>query len=52
LAGKLAETPMVKYALKIWDNDHFYENVTHYKKLVGKLIYLTNISPDIQFVVQ
>ncbi|GJR76608.1 ribonuclease H-like domain-containing protein [Tanacetum coccineum] len=33
------------------DDDHLLDNIRNYKKLVGKLIYLTNTRPDISYVV-
>ncbi|GKD83384.1 hypothetical protein Tco_1350223 [Tanacetum coccineum] len=33
------------------DKDPLLENITDYQKLMGKLIYLTNIRPDISYVV-
>ncbi|GJX18366.1 ribonuclease H-like domain-containing protein [Tanacetum coccineum] len=33
------------------DKDPLLENITDYKKLMGKLIYLTNTRPDISYVV-
>ncbi|GJU07119.1 ribonuclease H-like domain-containing protein [Tanacetum coccineum] len=34
------------------DNDHLLDNIGNYQRLVGKLIYLTNIGPNISYVVQ
>ncbi|GJX86070.1 ribonuclease H-like domain-containing protein [Tanacetum coccineum] len=31
------------------DDDHLLDNIGNYQKLVGKLIYLTNIRPDISY---
>lgn len=52
LAVKPAPTPMVK-TTKLHDSDAAtYTNPDEYRKLVGRLLYLTNIHPDISYAVQ
>ncbi|GJV03140.1 ribonuclease H-like domain-containing protein [Tanacetum coccineum] len=54
LACKPAETPlMTKIAIsnKASDKDSLLDNITDYQKLMGKLMYLTNIRPHISYVV-
>nr|GEU75231.1 ribonuclease H-like domain-containing protein [Tanacetum cinerariifolium] len=48
LACKTAKTPLM--SKHVISNEAF-ENVTDYQKLIGKLIYLTNTTPDISYVV-
>jgi hypothetical protein len=47
LADKLVKTPMVKGALKGAETNPFYLDVTGYRRLLRKLLYLTTTRPDI-----
>ncbi|GJR58583.1 ribonuclease H-like domain-containing protein [Tanacetum coccineum] len=49
--AKLTSTLIENGFSQTCDNDPLLENVTDYQKLMGKLIYLTNIRPDISYVV-
>ncbi|GJQ97754.1 ribonuclease H-like domain-containing protein [Tanacetum coccineum] len=55
LAAKHVDTPLPENTtlnhIKS-DNDHLLDNIGNYQRLVGKLIYLTNIGPNISYVVQ
>jgi hypothetical protein len=52
LAGKPAPTPMVKGILKEALTDDLYEDVAGYRRIIGRLLYLTTTRPDIQYAVQ
>ncbi|GKD64276.1 ribonuclease H-like domain-containing protein, partial [Tanacetum coccineum] len=52
LACKPAKTPLMSKLVisnEASDQDPLLENITDYQKLMGKLIYLTNIRPDISY---
>nr|GEZ79106.1 ribonuclease H-like domain-containing protein [Tanacetum cinerariifolium] len=52
LACKPAKTPLMTKILisnEASDNDSLLDNITDYQNLMGKLIYLTNIRPDISY---
>ncbi|GJU37394.1 ribonuclease H-like domain-containing protein [Tanacetum coccineum] len=54
LAAKHVDTPLPENATLNHtesDDDHLLVNVANYKRLVGKLIYLTNTRPDIAYVI-
>nr|GEV43230.1 hypothetical protein [Tanacetum cinerariifolium] len=54
LACKPARTPMMSklsISNEATNNDPFLDNIVDYQKLMGKLIYLTNIRSDISYVV-
>ncbi|GJZ54313.1 hypothetical protein Tco_0609198 [Tanacetum coccineum] len=54
LACKPAKTPLMSklvFSNEASENDPLLENITDYKKLMGKLIYLTNTRPVISYVV-
>ena len=51
LACKLASTPMSSNIKLTKDDGDPYEDVSHYCRLIGRLIYLTNTCPDICFAV-
>ncbi|GJS95882.1 ribonuclease H-like domain-containing protein [Tanacetum coccineum] len=54
LACKPAKTPLLSKLVisnEASDKDPLLENITDYRKLMGKLIYLTNTRPDISYVV-
>jgi len=50
LVAKPTPTPMVKTTL-LAHNDS-YKDITRYRRLVGRLLYLTNTKPDINYAVQ
>ncbi|GJZ22729.1 ribonuclease H-like domain-containing protein [Tanacetum coccineum] len=55
LACKPAKTPLMSklvFSNEASENDPLLENITDYKKLMGKLIYLTNTRPVISYVVR
>ncbi|GJX57430.1 ribonuclease H-like domain-containing protein [Tanacetum coccineum] len=52
LTRKPAKTPLMSKLViskEACQNDPLLENVTDYQKLIGKLIYLTNTTPDISY---
>ncbi|GKC37534.1 ribonuclease H-like domain-containing protein, partial [Tanacetum coccineum] len=52
LACKPIKTPLMSKLViynEAFDIDPVLENITNYQKLMGKLIYLTNIRPDISY---
>nr|GEW23667.1 ribonuclease H-like domain-containing protein [Tanacetum cinerariifolium] len=54
LAAKHVDTPLPENATlnhTEFNDEHLLVNVSNYKRLVGKLIYLTNTMPDIAYVV-
>ncbi|GJS35501.1 ribonuclease H-like domain-containing protein [Tanacetum coccineum] len=54
LACKPAKTPLMSKLVisnEASDKDPLLENITDYQKLMGKLIYLTNTTPDISYVI-
>jgi hypothetical protein len=48
---KPKKTPMVKGLIVLEDMETKETYVTQYKRMVGKLIYITNSRPDISYVV-
>ena len=51
LECRLASTPM-EANVNLWcDNSHLLDNPGQYRRLIGKLIYLTVTRPDITFAV-
>nr|GFB09169.1 ribonuclease H-like domain-containing protein [Tanacetum cinerariifolium] len=54
LASKPSHIPMqsnISLSSEFKDDDHLLDNVIEYQKLIGKLIYLTNIRLDIAYIV-
>ena len=51
LLGCRPETTLVDQNLDFWDYSKLFEDVGRYRKLIGKLIYLTITHPDISYVV-
>jgi hypothetical protein len=52
LGSKPASTPL-NPAVKLHnDNGKPYEEISSYRRLIGRLLYLTNTRPDISFAVQ
>ena len=51
LGCKPATTPMEANVNLSFDDSHTLDNSGRYKRLIGKLIYLTVTRPDITFVV-
>ncbi|GJT79163.1 ribonuclease H-like domain-containing protein [Tanacetum coccineum] len=54
LACKHAKTPLMSKLVisnEASEKDPLLENITDYQKFIGKLIYLTNTTPDISYVV-
>jgi hypothetical protein len=52
LASKPASTPMVKGILKEALTDAMYVDIPGYRRIIGRLLYLTTTRPDIQYAVQ
>ena len=51
LGCKPASTPM-EVNVNLWcDNSHLLDDPGQYRRLIGKLVYLTVIRPDITFAV-
>ena len=51
LGCRPASTPM-EANVDLWcDNSHLLDDPRQYRRLIGKLIYLTVIRPDITFIV-
>jgi hypothetical protein len=51
LAGKPVTSPMVKDAIKTAENAEVFADAYRFRRLIGKMIYLTTTRPDIQFAV-
>jgi hypothetical protein len=51
LAGKLVQSPMVKDSLKTAKDTLVFSEPERYRRLIGKMIYLTTTRPDIQYAV-
>ncbi|MCH84640.1 retrovirus-related Pol polyprotein from transposon TNT 1-94, partial [Trifolium medium] len=52
LASKPATTPLDP-AVKLHNDDgKLYEDISAYRRLIGRLLYLTNTRPDISFAIQ
>ncbi|CAJ2636723.1 unnamed protein product [Trifolium pratense] len=52
LGAKLAKTPLDPFVKLHQDTSPPFEDIASYRRLVGKLLYLTTIRPDIAFVTQ
>lgn len=52
LACKPASTPMIKDSRLLYDFEAAPHDPTAYRRLIGKLLYLTTTRPDIAFAVQ
>jgi hypothetical protein len=52
LAAKKCSTPMVRDSKPLYDSSAPPHDPTAYRRIIGKLLYLTNTRPDISFAVQ
>ena len=52
LNAKPATTPMVKKNEKLFEQNHPVHDITAYRRIIGRLLYLVHTRPDISFSVQ
>jgi hypothetical protein len=52
LAGKPVQSPMVKDCMKSSEQTDYYSDPERYRRLIGRMLYLTTTRPDITYVVQ
>lgn len=52
LGSKPVVSPTESHVKLMHNDSEFLEDITHYRKLVGQLIYLTITRPDISYIVQ